>query len=45
VYRKYDFKKEWVESFLGAMESDLSVVSMIDGEALEKYMYGSAAVV
>ncbi len=45
VYKKYDFKKEWVESFLGAMESDLSVVSMTDREALEKYMYGSAAVV
>lgn len=45
VYKKYHFRKEWVESFLQAMESDLSVVSMTDVEALEKYMYGSAAVV
>ena len=45
VYRKYNFKKEWVESFLEAMESDLSTVSMSDKQGLEQYMYGSAAVV
>jgi phytoene synthase len=45
VYHKYDFKREWVESFLWAMESDLGEVMMRNTNDLEKYMYGSAAVV
>lgn len=45
VYKKYHFKREWVVSFLSAMESDLWVVRMKDTQELESYMYGSAAVV
>lgn len=45
VYRKYDFKREWVESFLEAMQSDLWEVHMNNKQELEYYMYGSAAAV
>lgn len=45
IYKKYHFKREWVESFLWAMESDLSLVYMKDKSHLEDYMYGSAGVV
>ncbi len=45
VYRKYDFKREWVESFLEAMESDLWEVRINNKQELEYYMYGSAAAV
>ena len=45
VYYKYNFKREWVVSFLEAMESDLWSVRMKNKQELEYYMYGSAAVV
>lgn len=45
VYQKYNFKREWVESFLWAMQSDLSQVHISSKHELEHYMYGSAAVV
>ena len=45
VYKKYNFQREWVVSFLDAMQSDLEKVFVKNQEELEVYMYGSAAVV
>lgn len=45
IYKKYHFKRDWVVSFLSAMESDLWDVSIKTQKELEEYMYGSAAVV
>lgn len=45
LQKKYDFKNEWVDAFLLAMESDLGVQKLKTLEESEKYMYGSASVV
>lgn len=45
LQKKYDFKNEWVDAFLLAMESDLGVQKLKTIEESTKYMYGSASVV
>lgn len=44
MHRK-EFEKEWVDSFLSAMEMDLTVTRYKTVEDVEKYMHGSAEVV
>ncbi len=39
------FRSQWVDAFLGSMESDLSVSSYDTFEQLDRYLYGSAEVV
>lgn len=45
LHKKKNFKREWTESFLDAMESDLKTPTYETFKALEKYMYGSAEVI
>lgn len=45
LQKKYDFKQEWIDDFLFAMESDLGNVFCKNITDTEKYMYGSASVV
>ncbi|MFA9289202.1 MAG: phytoene/squalene synthase family protein [Weeksellaceae bacterium] len=45
LYNRKKFKKEWVESFLAAMEADLTINTYATMKDLEGYMYGSAEVI
>lgn len=42
---KYSFKKSWINSFISAMESDLTPKKNLTNQDLEKYIYGSAEVI
>ena len=43
--KEHAFERAWVEAFLSAMESDLSIHTYETFEDLERYMYGSAEVI
>jgi phytoene synthase len=45
TYRRYDIPVEHLVDFLAAMSSDLDVDSYADLAALDRYMWGSAAVI
>jgi phytoene synthase len=45
TYRRYDIAVEHVVDFLAAMSSDLDVTGYPDLAALDRYMWGSAAVI
>ena len=45
TYRRYDIPVEHLVDFLAAMTSDLTVTGYADLAALERYMWGSAAVI
>ena len=45
TYRRYDIPVEHLIDFLAAMTSDLEVTGYADLAALERYMWGSAAVI
>lgn len=45
TYRRYDIPVEHLVDFLAAMTSDLDVDSYADMAALDRYMWGSAAVI
>lgn len=43
--KEEEIKKEWIVSFLSAMEQDLNIKTYETFQDLEKYMYGSAEVI
>lgn len=45
IHKKYDCKKEWLDAFLDAMQSDFENMKCETMEDSKKYMYGSAEVV
>jgi phytoene synthase len=45
TYRRYDIAVEHLVDFLAAMTSDLDVTGYADLDALDRYMWGSAAVI
>jgi phytoene synthase len=45
TYRRYDIRVEHLIDFLAAMTSDLGVTGYADLAALDRYMWGSAAVI
>jgi phytoene synthase len=45
TYRRYDIEVEHLVDFLAAMTSDLTVSGYADLDALDRYMWGSAAVI
>ncbi len=45
TYRRYDIAVEYLVDFLAAMSSDLDVTGYADLAALDRYMWGSAAVI
>ena len=45
TYRRYDIPVEHLVDFLAAMTSDLEVTGYADLDALDRYMWGSAAVI
>ena len=45
TYRRYDIPVEHLVDFLAAMTSDLDVTGYADLDALDRYMWGSAAVI
>jgi phytoene synthase len=45
TYRRYDLPVEHLVDFLAAMTSDLTVPGYADLDALDRYMWGSAAVI
>ncbi|MGY1638027.1 phytoene/squalene synthase family protein [Geodermatophilus sp. SYSU D00742] len=45
TYRRYDIAVEHLVDFLAAMTSDLDVTGYADMDALDRYMWGSAAVI
>ncbi|MEO0233660.1 MAG: phytoene/squalene synthase family protein [candidate division WOR-3 bacterium] len=45
LMKKFDIKKEWVDSFLDSMEMDINKKTYLNLDETLKYMYGSAEVI